>query len=107
MPRIRWTSAEAVTRTAPSPEGHEHRAGKVWPVSAAYRIACGVAALLLAGCSSGAGSATTRPASPTGTEQQQHNSRMAGYGPCIEEHRDAAGNISVADMEKCVELHLD
>jgi hypothetical protein len=74
----------------------------------AHRAVSVAVALLLAGCASGGGSEPTRPTAPAGTNQQQQSDiRRMGYGPCIEDHRDAAGNISVADMEKCVELHLD
>lgn len=32
--------------------------------------------------------------------------RNAGYWPCIERHRDWTGNISPADVERCLEMHV-
>ena len=46
---------------------------------------------------------TVRPVTPP-TPETTNN--QAGYGPCIEAARDAAGNIADAEVERCLDEHM-
>ena len=48
---------------------------------------------------------TVRPVTPAPAPAES-NTDMSGYGPCIEAARDGAGNITDAEVERCVDQHL-
>jgi hypothetical protein len=94
------THAAAHTRPRPRPLGWsvDHK-GRGMGRRLIVLMACVVAI----GCTPKS-TPTVRPVTPPPASETTND--LEGYGPCVEEARDGAGNISDAEVERCVDEHL-